>query len=251
MCSMRLMRLMRLMRTPGWTVMRLLVLGLGLLAGAPASACWQCDGLGCVTLEGGARACFYGVHGCTTLGACGEGGPERFGGDGDMALQLTWIESEDPAAGPRVLRGAGRRVFGTAALRAFRAAAGRPAEDAAVVAAVAGFGEAFEVSLVTLGSDAGDGVALAWTAEGRGGHVLVYARSAGAAGERLADERLAENDVLVVPVRHDGRACTLVIQPRVLPRLSVRLETTDLLRAARDAVRPGRTGLAIGVAARE
>jgi len=216
---------------------------LAAFAPAPARACWQCDGVACVVSATGARACFYGFGGCTAWGACGEGdGPGRES-VGAMALQLTWLETEDPAAGPRLVRGVGRRAFGASATRAHRAATGGEGRPAPVVAAIAGFGEAFDVALRDA---AGAGIALAWTAEGRGGRVAVRALDSGAA---IVGEALGEADALVVPVRHDGRAFALVIQPRVLPRLSVRLESEDLARAARDAVRPGGTRLAIEVAA--
>lgn len=215
-----------------------------LVSGTPARACWQCDGIACVVSESGGRACFYGVHGCVTFGSCAsESGPSF---DGGMAVQLTWLETGGPAAGPRVLRGAGRRVFGSAAARVHRAAAGEGAPAATVVAAIAAFGDAFAV---TLGAESGDGAALEWSAEGRGGHLIVRALRSGAAGAVLADERLADNDALVVPVTHDGREYALVVQPRVLPRLSVKLETADLVRTVRDAVRPGRERLDLAVAA--
>jgi hypothetical protein len=231
-------------RTTGWIARGALVLWLILGCAPGALACWQCDGPACVVAEGGARACFYGVHGCTTFGSCApEAGPSL---DGGMALQLTWLETGGPAAGPRVLRGAGRRVFGAAAVRVHRAAAGDGAPAATVVAAIAGFGEAFAVSL---GGDRGDGVAIEWAAEGRGGRVVVRALRGGAPGETLADERLADSDALLVPALHAGRAYALVVEPRVLPRLSVRLESADLVRTARDAVRPGHERLDLTVAA--
>lgn len=218
-------------------------IALATFAAAPARACWQCDGVACVVSAGGARACFYGFGGCTAWGACGGAdGPPRES-DGATALQLTWLEAEGPAAGPRVARGVGRRAFGAAAARAYRAATGGEGGQAPAVAAIAGFGESFDVELR---GEAGDGVALAWVAEGRGGRVTVRALGS---GEALAAESLAETDALVVPVRYGGRAHALVVQPRVLPRLSVRLETEDLARTARDAVRPGRARLAIEVAA--
>lgn len=218
-------------------------LGVVALAVAPARACWQCDGVACVVSASGTRACFYGVGGCVGWGACGDGSGvgERVDSDGAMALQLTWIEAGGPAAGPRIARGVGRRAFGASAVRAYRAATGGEGGPAPVVAAVAGFGAAFDVALR---GEAGDGVALAWAAEGRGGRVTVRALDSGAT---LADELLSDTDALVVPVRHGGRARALVVQPRVLPRLSVRLESEDLARAARDAVRPGQPRLAIGV----
>ena len=219
-------------------------LGLALVWAAPVQACWECDGVACVVAEGGARACFYGVHGCTQFGACAqETGPSL---DGGMALQLTWLDTGGPAAGPRVRRGAGRRVFGASAARAQRAAAGEDSPIATVAAAVAGFGDAFSV---TLGAELGDGVAIEWTAEPRAGRVVVRALRGGVPVATLADERLADTDALFVPVVHAGHEYALVLQPRVLPRLSVRLETADLLRAARDAVRPGRDRLDLNVAA--
>lgn len=218
----------------------------GALAASPARACWDCDGYFCVVSAAGARACFGGFGGCVAWGACGGDSGPLIESDGAMALQLTWIEAGtdagDPAAGPRVARGVGRRAFGAAAVRAFRAANGGGGGAAPVVAAIAGFGAAFDV---VLRSEADDGVRLAWAAEGRGGRVTIREPGSDAV---IADERLAESDALVVPVRHGGRDYALVVQPRVLPRLSVRLETEDLARASRDAVRPGRTRLAIAVA---
>lgn len=233
------------MRTSGWWWTGGLVVALACV-GAPARACWECDGFTCVIAESGARACFFGVRGCTTFGACGGGaeGPLFDGGDG-AALQLTWIESGDPAAGPRVLRGAGRRVFGAAAVRALRSAGLDERRTASVCGAVAAFGSAFDVEL---GGANGDGVRLAWTAAGRGGRVTVRARAGGAAAAPLAEETLDERDVLLVPVVHEGRACTLVVQPRVLPRLAVRLESGEMQREVRDVARSARAPLDVGVA---
>jgi hypothetical protein len=242
-------------RSTGWNVLRAAVsctlctlgaLCVETLAAGSARACWECDEAACLRTEGGASACFYGVHGCTTFGSCGEGADDRVDADGTVALQLTWIEAEVPAAGPRVLRGAGRRVFGAGAARAFRTAFERADEPASVAAAVAAFGASFTVALRAGGAD---GVALAWTAESRGGRVTVRSLEHGTTGAPLADERLGESDVLLVPARFGGRACTLVIQPRVLARLAVRLESADLQRAARDAVRAGDVPLGIEVAA--
>lgn len=228
-------------RAPGFGAA--LLVAASLSAPATASACRSCDGLACVVSAAGARACFYGVGGCVAWGACGDaGGGPQVESDGAMALQLTWIRAGDPAAGPRVARGVGRRAFGGAAIRAFRAVGGDAGDAAPVAAAIAGFGETFDV---LLRGDAGDGVRLAWAAEGRGGRVTVREPGAGAV---LADERLAENDALVLPVRHAGRDYALVVQPRPLPRLAVRLESGELMRAVRDAVRPGRPRLAISVA---
>lgn len=237
-------RVIRVIRTTGWIASRTLVLCLGLFAAPPARACWQCDGIACVGAEGGARACFYGVGGCVTFGSCGDrqGSGERTDAEGAMALQLTWIETGAAPNVARVARGAGRRAFGANALRALRAATGEPVSGARVVAAVAGLGERFEVALR---DDAGDGVLVAWTAGVRGGRVTIRPLAGRAPGPVVADERLADSDALVVPVRHGGAGCALVVQPRVLPRLSVRLETEDMARTARDAARPGRPRLAI------
>lgn len=217
----------------------------------PSLACWQCDGVACVPAGSGGRACFLGVGGCVTWGRCGDApaGGERDDaapaatGEFALALQLTWLLAEPPPAAPRVVRDVGRRLFGEPAGRALRAAAGGPSGPAPVVAAVAGFGEAFDVALRSV---SGDGVALAWTAEGRGGRVVLRSLPG---GEPVADGRLTDLDALVVPVRHGGRDCVLVVQPRVLPRLSLRLEREDLARTVRDAVRPGRVRLGVDVAA--
>lgn len=235
-------------RSTGWIVLAVAALGPAALAPAPARACWQCDGVTCVSGEAGARACFLGFGGCTTTGNCGEGrGPgTRIDAAASTALQLTWIDAGAAASGPRLVRDVGRRAFGPAAVRALRAAGGWPGGDAPVVAAAAGLGDEWEVAL--RGAD-GDGVVLAWSADGRGGRVTVRAFEAGHAGAVLAQERLGDSDALVVPVRHGGRPHALVVQPRVLPRLSLRLETADLVRSARDAVRGGRARLAIEVAA--
>jgi hypothetical protein len=221
------------------------------LAPRAALACWQCDGIACVPAGSGGRACFLGVGGCVTWGRCGDTPPggERddaalaVPGDGAMALQMTWLLAERPPESPRVARGVGRRLIGEPAARALRAVAGGATGPAPVVAAVAGFGDAFDVGLR---GAAGDGVALAWTAEGRGGRVVLRPLAGGAP---VADERLADLDALVVPVRHGGRHCVLVVQPRVLPRLSLRLEREDLARTVRDAVRSGRVRLGVDVAA--
>ncbi len=217
---------------------------------APAAlACWECDGIACLVSAGGARACFYGVGGCVAWGGCGTGTRPPVESDALMALQLTWLEappdgaisSAGSAAAPRIARGVGRRAFGAAAARAFRASAGGEGPTPAVVAAIVGFGNTFDVALR---DPSGAGVTLAWQAAGRGGRIRVRAAES---GRPLAEEQLAESDALLVPVRCEGRDYVLLAQPRPLARLAVRLESEELVRTARDAVRPGKPRLAISV----
>ena len=156
--------------------------------------------------------------------------------DGSCAVTLiTLLDTDLATAGPptsRVTRGVGRRLFGRPAARAVRSALAAPALEAQVATAFAALGEAGSAEFR---SRTGDGFTLARRSDGRGARFVARALAAGEPGPVLADERLDDNDALVVIVPFEGRSRAVVIQPYWIGRLATRLQTDDLRREVRDA----------------
>ena len=236
-----------------WLGVWALLMVIALFAAGNAWAdCWACDSsLRCVSSASGGGWCFMTPQGCTSGGACPAGGaaPTEMPDEARAVTLITLLDTDPPAPAARtanVTRGIGRRLFGRPAARAVRTALDAPALEARVATGFVALGEGGAAEFL---SRTGDGFALARRGDGRGARFLVRELVAGAPGRVLADERLDDNDALVVMVPFEGRARAVVIQPHWIGRLATRLQTDEWRREVRDAAghARGREPLAVEV----
>jgi hypothetical protein len=184
---------------------------------APAQACLQCTvDMWCMESPKGGALCLGAGDWCAMAGKCsgGRGGSM----DGYAMVQLSLLEESAAFAVPletaRVQRGIGPLAVGRHALRAARGARGLRASDADVL--FSGVGVLDGTSAV-IRSAQGDGFVLRRERDGRGARVTVRELQGDRPGRALAEERLGEQDALVVRVTLDGRPRVLVVQAATLP----------------------------------
>lgn len=209
-----------------------------LLAAIPevAAACQACGGeLVCVWSPSGANFCLGNGDACLMAGRCNPG-PFLFPSEVAPTVQLTILESAPgfaPGRGSRLERGVGA-VVGREAGRV----AGAIARSDAVVFSGIGRGDGVTVAFA---SPIGDGFTLRRESQGRGGRVQVRALLAGRPGATLADERLEEDDALVVRITLGGLPRVLVLQAPTLGRAEAEARQSRLARTlARESIgRPG------------
>jgi hypothetical protein len=214
------------------------MIGMGFLwvaalgAGA-ADACMICGpGMNCAWSPAGGRWCLSGSAVCMMGGACAAYSmpqlpPEELG-----VVQVTIVEDASTAGGApaRVVRGAGRVLVGRAAAMVARGGRGFAADDAVVFSA-RGYTEG---GTAVFRSPGGDGFTLAREPDGRGAHLRVCALAGSLPGRVLADERVGEEDALIVRVPFEGRTRLLVLESATLPRTEAQRRDDDAGRALRE-----------------
>ncbi len=183
---------------------------------AVRAQCFACGpGLRCLsTNQPVARACLELPPGvCLLTGACSGGGGGRFiDSMGESVVGLTLIEpSGSVTPPPRALPRVGRALVGREAARALRERMAPTAPDGDVVFGTLVHG-AVGATLV-FKSPQGDGFSVRRDREGPLGARLTVRQLEHGRPERvLASDRMGDEDLLIVPVRFDGRVRVVALQ---------------------------------------
>lgn len=218
---------MRLLHIP-------LILSFLLLAPPSDAACTACGrGLRCIPAEV-AQACLELPLNCILTGFCPGSGRKPIDGLGQSVLGLTLLEpSGTVVPPPRALPRAGRALIGREAARVVRARTSSAAEPEVVFSTILHGGDESTLAFRSL---QGDGFSLRRDREGPlGARLVVQQLERGRPGRVLASERVAEEDLLMVPVRFGGRTRLVTFQA-----LRVRdLERDDRLEPMRAAMADG------------
>lgn len=213
------------------------------------ASCYSCGGdLSCIDVAAGGRFCVQAPNLCSVVMACaeGHGGPLKDPIDpGIESTSLTVLDDAPLAtcgAPARVLRHAGRGAYGQGVPRAMRGGGAMLGAEPAVVTALLAYGDGGEVAFR---SRSGDGFTLERRRDVRAAsrevRVVVREWPGGASGRVLADERVKDDDLLLVRVRIDGVPRLLVLQAQALAGFDAQrqglewnqaLRTSALMRAA-------------------
>lgn len=196
----------------------LVVVGLTLfsLPHIASAQCFTCGpGLRCITTQTPvARACLELPPGlCVVTGACSGGGGRGFVDPmGESVVGITLIEATGSVTPPpRALPRVGRALVGREAARVLRERMTPAAPDGDVV-----FGTLLHGAVgatLAFKARAGDGFSVRRDREGPHGARLTVRQLEHGRPERvLASERLGEDDLLIVPVRFEGRTRVVALQ---------------------------------------
>lgn len=199
-----------------WAAM--MIAGVCVVSGAQAN-CFTCGAdLTCVDVAAGGRFCVQAPNVCSVVMVCSSagGGHDREPVDpGLESASLTVLEDAPLATfgmPSRVVRHAGRGVFGRGAARMIRGAGGAAA-PVGVLTSMLSFGDGGEVAFP---AHSGDGFTLERRRDRRGVHLVVRDYFAGLRGRVLAEDWVGEDDVLLVRVRIDGQPRLLAVQAQAL-----------------------------------
>ncbi len=235
------------MRGMGWKVwLWAAVLTAGVSVGVRSeAACFSCGpDLSCIDVPAGGRFCVQAPSLCSVVMACneGHGGPLHDPIDpGTESTSLTILDDAPLAtlgAPMRVLRHAGRGVFGKSVWRSLRSGGAMFAPEPAVISSLLSYGDGGEVAFR---ARSGDGFTLERRRAARSVRLIVRELAgAGATGGRvLADSEIGDEDLLVVRVRIDGAPRLLVLQAQALAGFDAQRQTLEWNQAMRasDAMR--------------
>ena len=153
----------------------------------------------------------------------------------DMGMVQITVVEDGPGASPtpaRLVRDAGPVAVGRQALRLARGPGAGSGGDEAIVFSARGYAEG---GTAVFRSSTGDGFTLTRESEGRGARLRVCALAGGMPGRLLANERVGEEDALVVRVPFEGRTRVLVLQAPTLPRDEALRREGEAGRAIREA----------------
>lgn len=220
------------MRRMGWVALALMVVAFTRPA---AASCVTCSSeMYCADSPRGAWFCLGDGNACVMAGRCmGSGG----GGflDGGMSMIQVSLLEDSPGlmtlGVSRRERAVGPVAAGRQATRIARAATGGGVEPAILYSGL-GYGEGVTVAFR---SKQGDGFTLRRDADGRGARLTVRSLLGGRPGRVLANERVDENDALLVRVTLDGRTRLLVLQAATLPKPEAMDREELVKRELRDA----------------
>jgi hypothetical protein len=130
------------------------------------------------------------------------------------------------------VRDAGPVAVGRHALRIARGPGAGSGSDEAIVFSGRGYAEG---GTAVFRSPTGDGFTLTRESDGRGARLRVCALAGGMPGRLLANERVGEDDALVVRIPFEGRTRVLVLQAPTLPRDEALRREGEAARAVREA----------------
>ena len=220
--------------------MRRWMIGMGLvwvaaLGAGAAQACMMCGtDLVCSWSPVGGRWCVSGNAVCVMGGACGAGGPSKLPLDELGVIQMTILE-DAPGTSPvpaRLVANAGPVAVGRHAIRIARGPRAAFADDGAIVFSGRGYTEG---GTAAFQSSTGDGFTLTRESDGRGARLRVCALAGGMPGRLLANERVGEDDALVVRIPFEGRTRVLVLAAPTLPRDEAMRREGEAASAIREA----------------
>ncbi len=203
------------------------------LGAAAAQACMICGtSLDCAMSPAGGRWCISGNAVCVVGGACMTSTLHPIPLEELGLVQMTILEDAAGAGAAPAKRvpGAGEVAVGREAIRIARGPRAPFAGDEAIVFSGRGYSEG---GTALFRSGTGDGFTLSIEADGRGARVRVGALAGAMPGRVLADERVGENDALVVRIPFEGRTRVLVLAAATLPRA----EALQREKAAASAIR--------------
>lgn len=200
---------MRLLHIP-------LILSSLFLAPPADAACTACGrGLRCIQAEV-AQACLELPLNCILTGYCPGSGRKPLDGLGQSVLGLTLLEPPGTVVPPpRALPRAGRSLVGREAARVVGARTSSASEPEVVFSTILHGGDE---STLAFRSREGDGFSLRRDREGpQGARLVVRQLEHGRPGRVLASERVAAEDLLMVPVRFGGRTRLVTFQALRVP----------------------------------
>lgn len=230
---------MRGMGTKMWLWAAALTAGVCVSASAEA-ACFSCGpDLSCIDVPAGGRFCVQAPNLCSVVMACseGRGGPLHDPIDpGTESTSLTILDDAPLAtlgAPMRVLRHAGRGVFGKNVWRSLRTGGGAMfAPEPAVISSLLSYGDGGEVAFR---AHSGDGFTLERRRNGRSVRLIVreLAEPDAGSGRVLADSDVGDDDMMVVRVRIDGASRLLVLQAQALAGFDAQRQSLEWNQAMR------------------
>ena len=200
---------MRLLHVP-------LILSSLLVAPVSNAACTACGrGLRCIQADV-AQACLELPLNCVLTGYCPGSVRKPIDGFGQSVVGITLLEPSGAVVPPpRTLPRAGRALVGREAASAVRVRTSSAAEPEVLFTTLLHGGDETTLAFRTR---QGDGFSLRRDREGpQGARLVVRQLERGRPGRVLASERVAEEDLLMVPVRFAGRTRLVTFQALRVP----------------------------------
>jgi hypothetical protein len=205
------------------------------------AACFSCGAdLSCIDVSAGGRFCVQAPNVCSVVMACseGRGGPFHDPIDpGTESTSLTILDDAPTAtlgAPMRVMRHAGRGVFGKNVWRSMRSGGSAFAPEPAVITSLISYGDGGEVAFRARSRD---GFTLERRRNGRSVRLIVRALGEpdSGSGRVLADSDVGDDDLMVVRVRIDGAPRLLVLQAQALAGFDAQRQSAEWNQAMRGA----------------